>query len=143
MGLKLNGRYISLILAVQIGKWPAGRARGGAACGRVRGAQRNLLARGRPGVRRSRQTSRGGSIGSKGLARPGLVFLKKKKRGGGGGGEIPNVRREMCAAGISWRGFPPFFQSARPWVCSPLLGSPGLVRSGEMHWSLRYCKVLF
>ena len=29
MGLKLNGRYISLILAVQIGKWTAARARGG------------------------------------------------------------------------------------------------------------------
>lgn len=29
MGLKLNGRYISLILAVQIGKWPHSRTRAG------------------------------------------------------------------------------------------------------------------
>lgn len=77
-------------------------------------------------------------MGSKGLARPGLVFLKKKKVGGG----LQTFARKCVRPAFSGGVFPPF-SKAHVRFCSPLLGSPGLVRSGEMHWSLRYCKVLF
>ena len=137
MGLKLNGRYISLILAVQIGKWLAGRpGLRRAAGGRAPGAQRDRLARGRAGVQRSPQTPRGGGIASRDPRVPGWFFLKKR--------DSKPSPEYACGRPFSG-GFSPLFPKRTSIFCSPLLGSPGLLRSGEKHWppALPYCKVLF
>lgn len=128
----MNGRYISLILAVQIGKWPPGQARSGS---------RRLSAR--PGAPR----------GLTGPRPPGRAEKPANPQGWGhrflgtrasrvGFSRLQTFSRKCEWPAISGGGFlPPYFPpKAHVRFC---FFFSGLVCSGAMHWPLRYCKVLY
>lgn len=101
MGLKLNGRYISLILAVQIGKWTAGRAGGGRrAAGPEAPGGTDWPAVARGCGEAGKPPGMGAWLLGTGASRVG--FAKKRE-------ETPNVRQEVCAAGCFLEGLSSLF----------------------------------
>lgn len=136
MGLKLNGRYISLILAVQIGKWTAGRARGGRrAAGPEAPGGTDWPAVARGCGEAGKPPGMGAWLLGTGASRVGFAKKERERDSKCSPGSV-------CGGLFSGGAFPSFYK-AHVRICFFLLGAPGLVRFGEMHCSLPCCKALF